>query len=69
MSLVPTLRGHRQSIPPAYLETYQPWLSYGWAPLKSLRQGTWKLIAAVREEIPSGIKTEFLGSKPVGYIN
>jgi hypothetical protein len=31
--------------------------------------GTWKLIAAVREEIPSGIKTEFLGSKPVGYIN
>jgi hypothetical protein len=31
--------------------------------------GTWKLIAAVREEIPSGIKTEFLGSKPAGYIN
>jgi len=31
--------------------------------------GTWKLIAAVREEIPSGIKTEFLGSSPVGYIN
>jgi hypothetical protein len=31
--------------------------------------GTWKLIAAVREEIPSGIKTEFLGSKPIGYIN
>ena len=31
--------------------------------------GTWKLVAAVREEIPSGIKTEFLGSKPIGYIN
>jgi hypothetical protein len=31
--------------------------------------GTWKLIAAVREEIPSGIKTEFLGSTPIGYIN
>jgi Lipocalin-like domain len=31
--------------------------------------GTWKLIAAVREEIPSGIKTEFLGSTPIGYIH
>ena len=26
--------------------------------------GTWKLIAAVREEIPSGAKTDFLGSIP-----
>src|SRR5262245_19786260 len=31
--------------------------------------GTWKLIAAVREEISSGTKTEFLGPDPVGYIN
>src|SRR3981081_3986544 len=31
--------------------------------------GTWKLIAAVREEIPSGAKTDFLGSHPTGYIN
>ena len=31
--------------------------------------GTWKLVAAVREEVASGTKTEFLGSKPVGYIN
>jgi hypothetical protein len=31
--------------------------------------GTWKLITAVREEIPSGIKTQFLGSNPIGYIN
>jgi hypothetical protein len=30
--------------------------------------GTWKLIAAVREEIASGTKTAFLGSNPVGYI-
>ena len=30
---------------------------------------TWKLIAAVREEIPSGAKTDFLGSHPTGYIN
>jgi hypothetical protein len=44
------------------------------APMKSddPRQrllGTWKLIAAVREEIPSGTKTDFLGSSPTGYIN
>lgn len=31
--------------------------------------GTWKLIAAVREEIPSGTKADFLGSSPTGYIN
>jgi len=31
--------------------------------------GTWKLIAAVREEIPSGAKTDFLGSHPTGCIN
>ena len=31
--------------------------------------GTWKLIAAVREELPSGTKTDFLGSNPTGYIN
>src|SRR5262245_40857315 len=29
--------------------------------------GTWKLIAAVREEISSGTKTELLGPNPVGY--
>ncbi len=51
VSLVPTLRGRGQTIPPAYVETYQPWLSYGWAPLKALRQGSWKLIAAPRPEL------------------
>jgi choline-sulfatase len=51
VSLVPTLRGRGQTIPPAYVETYQPWLSYGWAPLKGLRQGSWKLIAAPRPEL------------------
>ena len=30
--------------------------------------GTWKLVAAMREEIASGTKTAFLGSNPVGYI-
>ena len=31
--------------------------------------GTWKLIAAVREEIPSCTKSDFLGPNPIGYIN
>jgi hypothetical protein len=31
--------------------------------------GTWKLLAAVREDISSGAKTDFLGSNPIGYIN
>lgn len=51
MSLVPTLRGQPQTIAPAYVETYQPWLSYGWAPLKALRDDHWKLIAAPRPEL------------------
>jgi Lipocalin-like domain len=31
--------------------------------------GTWRLIAAVREEIPSGNKSDFLGPDPSGYIS
>src|SRR5437868_5338930 len=31
--------------------------------------GTWKLLAAVREDVSSGTKTDFLGSNPIGYIN
>jgi arylsulfatase A-like enzyme/Flp pilus assembly protein TadD len=50
-SLVPALRGRPQAIPAAYVETYQPWLSYGWSPLKALRQASWKLIAAPRPEL------------------
>jgi hypothetical protein len=31
--------------------------------------GTWKLISAVREEIPSGATTAMFGTKPQGYLN
>jgi hypothetical protein len=31
--------------------------------------GTWKLISAVREEKPSGIKTDLFGPAPVGFLN
>lgn len=30
--------------------------------------GTWKLISVVREEVPSGAKTDQLGPSPSGYI-
>ena len=31
--------------------------------------GTWKLVSAVREEIPSGATTELFGAKPQGVLN
>jgi len=30
--------------------------------------GTWKLMSVIREEIPSGAKTDLFGDNPVGYI-
>src|SRR3954454_22570477 len=31
--------------------------------------GTWKLMSAMREEIPSGEKTPFLGENPTGFLH
>jgi len=31
--------------------------------------GTWKLVSYVREEIPSGAKSDVMGARPSGYIN
>ena len=31
--------------------------------------GTWTLVSAVREEIPSGAKTDMFGQNPHGFIN
>src|SRR3954467_15480829 len=31
--------------------------------------GTWKLVSALREEIPSGEKTPFLGENPTGFLH
>ena len=31
--------------------------------------GTWKLVSVVREEVPSGVKTDLFGPNPEGYIN
>lgn len=54
-SLAPFIAGRRAGpppeIPPAYLETRQPWTSYGWSPLAAVRDGRYKLIAAPRPEL------------------
>jgi hypothetical protein len=31
--------------------------------------GTWKLVSAIREEKPSGVKTDLFGSNPTGFLN
>src|SRR3954465_11527085 len=31
--------------------------------------GTWRLVSAMREEIPSGAKTSFLGENPTGFLH
>lgn len=31
--------------------------------------GTWKLLSYVREEVPSGVKSDVMGPHPSGYIN
>lgn len=51
VSLAPTLAGEAQAVEPAYFETYQPWRSYGWAPLRGVLAGGWKWIAAPRPEL------------------
>src|SRR4029078_1517497 len=51
VNLAPTLGGLHQEIPPAYLESQQPWLGYGWAPLAAIRAQGFKLIDAPRPEL------------------
>ena len=50
-SLIPLLTGRTEEVGAAYLETRQPWLSYGWAPLSAVRESHWKLIQAPRPEL------------------
>ena len=51
VSLAPLLSGKPQAIPPAYVESRQPWISYGWSPLRAVRHEGWKLVAAPRPEL------------------
>ncbi|NOT55265.1 MAG: sulfatase-like hydrolase/transferase [Deltaproteobacteria bacterium] len=51
VSLRPTLIGETQTIPPAYVESQQPWLGYGWTPLTAIRTAEWKFINAPQAEL------------------
>jgi arylsulfatase A-like enzyme/Tfp pilus assembly protein PilF len=51
VSLLPLLSGRRMPGEPAYVETRQPWLTYGWSPLAAVRHGGWKYVAAPRPEL------------------
>ncbi len=51
VSLASLLSGSPQELPPVYVESRRPWLSYGWSPLRAVRHGAWKLIAAPRPEL------------------
>jgi hypothetical protein len=37
--------------------------------LKPRLLGTWKLVSAVREEVPSGRRTNMFGDDPTGYLS
>jgi choline-sulfatase len=52
-SLVPLIDGHDVGSAgrPAYAETYFPQFFMGWAPLRSVRDGAWKLIDAPEPEL------------------
>jgi arylsulfatase A-like enzyme/predicted TPR repeat methyltransferase len=51
VSLRPLASGARPAAEPAYVETLQPWITYGWSPLFAVRQGGWKYVSAPRPEL------------------
>jgi choline-sulfatase len=50
-SLLALVSGASREVPSASIETLRPWASYGWSPLRALREGGWKLIDAPRREL------------------
>jgi choline-sulfatase len=50
-SLAPVMAGASVAPLPALVETRQPWIMYGWAPLLALRTDEWKLVDAPRPEL------------------
>lgn len=51
ISVRPLLDGEGYAVRAAYLETRQPWNSYGWSPLTAIRHDGWKLIVAPSPEL------------------
>jgi tetratricopeptide (TPR) repeat protein len=46
VSLLPSLRGEKQTVPAAYAETYYPTFAYRRMPLRSVREQGWKFIGS-----------------------
>jgi choline-sulfatase len=51
ISLLPLARGGAVPDRELYAETFAPLLDFGWSPLRSVRSGPWKYIAAPRPEL------------------
>lgn len=51
IDISPLLRGGELELPPAYIETQQPWITYGWSPLQGLSTESWKFIQAPQPEL------------------
>lgn len=51
VDLSPALSGGRVSSRALYAESFAPLLDFGWSPLRTLREGRWKYIAAPRAEL------------------
>src|SRR5207302_1680457 len=49
--LTGALNGSTPSARDLYAESFAPLVEFGWAPLRSLRTGTWKYVAAPRPEL------------------
>ena len=69
VSLAALLGGRKQPDEPAFLETQQPWITYGWSPLAAVRHGGFKYVRAPRPELydlarDPGEETNVLASEP-----
>ena len=62
-SLVPALGGDALPSRPVYAESFAPLFDFGWAGLRTVREGPWKYIAAPRAELYD------LGRDPAETVN
>ena len=69
IDLSPALGGSRCAARELYAESFAPLVEFGWAPLRAIRSGPWKLIAAPKPELfdieqDPGEQTNLAASQP-----
>jgi choline-sulfatase len=69
VDLSPAFRGTPLSRRELYAESFAPAIEFGWAPLRAIRSGPWKLIAAPKPELfdvdkDAGEQTNLMASQP-----